>query len=145
MRAGRNVARVLATGIALLFVLALGSVGVAMAEPPPTVTSINPESGPTAGGTPVTITGSGFVSPATVTIGSAASGVEVISETEIKATTAVTTVGPVEVMVSDENGTSTGGPQIHLYRPPAERGKHHPEPGSDCRRHAGHDQGQRLP
>jgi hypothetical protein len=118
MTAGRNVARVVATGIALLFVLAVGSVGVAMAEPPPTVTSINPESGPTAGGTPVTITGSGFVSPATVAIGSAASAVEVISETEIKATTAATTVGPAEVVVSDASGTSNGGPKYTYIAPP---------------------------
>src|SRR5205085_10377511 len=33
----------------------------------PTVTSLSPNTGPAAGGTPVTITGTGFIAPATVT------------------------------------------------------------------------------
>ena len=78
--------------------------------PPPTVTSVSPVSGSTAGGTKVTIKGTGFVSPATVTIGSAATNVKVISATEITATTAAHAAGPVEVVVEDANGTSTGGP-----------------------------------
>ena len=80
--------------------------------------SITPNQGPTACGTPVTITGSGFVSPATVTIGSAATEVVVHSETEITAKTAATSVGPAEVVVSDENGTSTLGPSYNYVSPP---------------------------
>ena len=38
----------------------------------PTVTAISPNSGPTSGGTSVTITGTGFATGATVTIGGAA-------------------------------------------------------------------------
>ncbi|HEY33294.1 MAG TPA: hypothetical protein G4O10_09370, partial [Dehalococcoidia bacterium] len=54
------------TSIATLFV----DVDVALAQAP-TVTSISPTSGPAAGGTSVTITGTNFVNGATVTIGGA--------------------------------------------------------------------------
>jgi IPT/TIG domain-containing protein len=82
--------------------------------PPPTVTSINPTEGPAAGGTLVTIKGSGFVAGASVTVGTV---VEVVSETEIKATTAAGT-GSRVVAVTDANGTSTGGPLYTYVIPP---------------------------
>src|SRR5664280_275732 len=94
-------------------VLGLGG-GVAHAASAPTVTSIEAKSGSTAGGAGVTLTGMGFVTPATVTIGSAATEVNVLSETEITAKSAAGTAGGDEVVVSDENGTSTGGP-IYTY------------------------------
>ena len=66
-----------------------------------TVTSIFPPSGPTAGGTSVTITGTGFASGATVTIGgNAATGVTYVSATSIKATTPAGTVGSANVVVT---------------------------------------------
>ena len=74
----------------------------------PYSTSIEPASGGADGGTAVTIKGPHFVSPATVTIGSAAASVEVISETEIKAKTAATAPGTYEVVVSDADGTFSG-------------------------------------
>ena len=86
--------------------------------PPPAVTSIAPTSGSAAGGTAVTIKGTGFVSPATVKIGSAATSVKVESATEIKAKTAATVAGGDEVVVSDANGTSTGGPTYTYVTPP---------------------------
>ena len=64
----------------------------------------------------MTITGSGFLLGATVTIGSEASGVLMLSATEITATTAATAEGSDEVVVTDGNGTSTGGPS-HTYVP----------------------------
>ena len=60
----------------------------------PIVESITPTQGPTAGGTSVKIKGKGFVSPATVKIGSAATSVTVVSETEITAKTAATARRP---------------------------------------------------
>ena len=42
------------------------------APPAPTVTAVSPSSGSTAGGTSITITGTGFVSGATVKVGGAA-------------------------------------------------------------------------
>ncbi len=57
---------------------------------PPTVTSVSPNSGTTAGGTAVTIAGANFVTGATVTFGgAAASNVVVVSRTQITATTPV--------------------------------------------------------
>src|SRR5207253_3167264 len=54
---------------------------------PPTVTAVDPTSGPTAGGTAITITGTNFDATATVTVGgSAATGVSVVSATQINAT-----------------------------------------------------------
>ena len=55
---------------------------------PPTVTSVSPNNGPTAGGTAVTITGTNFAAGATVTFGgTAATNVVVVSSTTITATT----------------------------------------------------------
>ena len=59
--------------------------------PPPTVSSISPAFGSSAGGTPVTVTGSGFVEgtgETKVEIGGVAAGsVEVLSGTELTAVT----------------------------------------------------------
>ncbi|MEA2334463.1 MAG: hypothetical protein QOG40_953, partial [Solirubrobacteraceae bacterium] len=100
-----------------------GEVGAAWAfrssaGAPPTVTTVSPTSGTTAGGTKVTIKGSGFLSGATVTIGTAATAVNVVSPTEITATTAATAAGPDEVIVTDANGTSAGGPSYTYVAPP---------------------------
>ena len=54
----------------------------ALTGPAPTVTSVSPSSGTTAGGTAVTITGTNFAVGATVTFGSAAAtNVVVVSGT----------------------------------------------------------------
>jgi hypothetical protein len=90
---------------------------VAGPNPPPSVSSVTPSSGPSTGGTKVTIRGTGFVAGATVTIGSAASSVKVVSQTEVTALTTATALGSYEVVVSDANGTSTGGPS-YTYTPP---------------------------
>ena len=76
----------------------------------PVVSSVSPGNGPTGGGQEVTIKGSGFVAGAKVKIGGAAEAVDVVSATEIKARTASGTAGGDEVVVSEENGRSTGGP-----------------------------------
>ena len=86
--------------------------------PAPTVTAVEPQSGPESGGSEVTIKGTGFVTGAAVVIGSPAESVEVISPTEIRATTAATAAGSDEVVVSDSNGTSQNGP-LFTYTSPA--------------------------
>ena len=82
-------------------------------NPAPTVTSISPTSGTTAGGTPVTITGTGFLAGATVSLGgTAATGVTVVSSTSITATTAAHAAGAVNVVVTNtdaKTGTLTNG------------------------------------
>ena len=67
----------------------------------PTVTSISPNSGPTAGGTAVTITGTGFFNPVTVTIGGAAATSPVaVNSTTVTAVTPAGAAGPADVVVS---------------------------------------------
>jgi len=74
---------------------------------PPTLTSISPNSGPTAGGTSVTITGTNFSSGATVRFDStAATNVTVVSSTSITATVPAHVSGPVNVVVTSLNGQS---------------------------------------
>jgi hypothetical protein len=69
---------------------------------PPTVTSVSPNTGTTAGGTSVTITGTNFASGATVTFGSnAATNVVVVSGTQITATTPAGSAGAVTVTVTN--------------------------------------------
>ena len=85
---------------------------------PPTVTSISPKEGSSAGGTEVLITGTGFVAGAKVTIGGEAKAVVVVSETEITAKTAPGAVGEDEVIVTDGEMSSTGGPRFTYLAPP---------------------------
>jgi hypothetical protein len=79
----------------------------------PTVGGINPPNGAAAGGTPVAITGTNFVSGATVSIGgAAATGVNVGSSTSITATTSAHAAGTVNVVVTNpgaQSGTLTNG------------------------------------
>ncbi len=80
---------------------------------PPTVTGISPTSGPTAGGTAVTISGTGFDNGATVTIGgAAATGVTRNSATSISATTPAGSAGAKNIVVTNpdtQTGTLTNG------------------------------------
>jgi autotransporter-associated beta strand protein len=74
----------------------------------PAVTGVSPAAGPLAGGTLVTISGTNFVSPATVDFGAtAASGITVVSPTQITATSPAGAVGTVHVSVATPGGTST--------------------------------------
>jgi hypothetical protein len=79
----------------------------------PTVTGINPNVGSTGGGTPVTISGTGFQNVATVTIGGVnATNVTIVSSTSITATTGAHTTGTVDVVVKNpdsQTGTLTNG------------------------------------
>jgi acid phosphatase len=75
--------------------------------PAPTVTSISPNSGPTAGGTSVTISGTGFVSGATVSLGGTpATNVAVVNATTITATTGPRSAGVVDVVVTNQDNQS---------------------------------------
>src|SRR5439155_23195192 len=71
----------------------------------PTVRSVSPNSGSTAGGTAVTIRGTNFVAGATVTFGgTAATNVMVASSTSITATTPPGSAGAVTVTVTNASG-----------------------------------------
>jgi phosphodiesterase/alkaline phosphatase D-like protein len=85
---------------------------------PPTVSSVSPSAGPTAGKTSVTITGTNFNEAAAVTFGtSSATSFEVTSPTSITAIAPAGT-GTVEVSVTTSGGTSTGSGDQFTYVPP---------------------------
>ncbi len=79
--------------------------------PAPTVTAVSPNSGPAAGGTGVTITGTGFTGATAVDFGgsNAATGVIVNSDTSISATSPSGS-GTVDVTVTAPGGTSAANP-----------------------------------
>ena len=73
----------------------------------PTITSVTPTSGPTAGGTQITINGTNFAAGATVRVGGAlASGVTLVSATQLRATTPAGTAGAQAVQVTNATGAS---------------------------------------
>ncbi|MHB8262943.1 MAG: IPT/TIG domain-containing protein [Acidimicrobiales bacterium] len=74
---------------------------------PATVTGISPTSGPTTGGTAVTITGTNFASGATVMFGTVtATAVTVSSSTSIVATSPAESAGTIDVTVTSNGVTS---------------------------------------
>jgi hypothetical protein len=95
----------------------------------PTVTAVAPNTGPAAGGTAVTVTGTGFQSgfgqdssqgplvgggTTGVTFdGAAASNVKVVSDTQITCTAPAGAVGPADVVVTTDAGASA--PRVGGY------------------------------
>jgi hypothetical protein len=74
----------------------------------PVIGDVQPSSGPTTGGTAVTITGSNFTSPASVTFdGIAATSLVVVNSTKITAVTPAHAAGLVNVRVSTGAGADT--------------------------------------
>ena len=87
-------------------------------NPPPTFTSISPASGPIAGGTPVTITGTNFVSGGSfgVTIGgTAATGVVWVDSSHITAVTPAGTAGFKDVVITNNDGQFVTGGGVYQY------------------------------
>ena len=85
------------------------SVGVSITvnEPSPTVSAISPSSGPTLGGTAVTITGTDLTGATAVTIaGNAATSVVVVNSTTITAVTPAGVAGTASVLVTTAGGTN---------------------------------------
>jgi hypothetical protein len=82
---------------------------------PPTITSITPVSGPTAGNTPVTIKGTNFVSGGLFGVkvgGAAATSVVRVNATTIMAKTPAGSAGARNVVVTNKDGqnaTKVGG------------------------------------
>ncbi len=98
------------------------------AESAPEVASLSPTSGPTSGGTTVTITGSGFTGATGVVFGSTpATSFQVTSDTQITATDPAEAAGTVDVQVTSAFGTSskvasdqftyTNGPSVSSVSP----------------------------
>lgn len=88
----------------------------------PTVSSISPSIGDVLGGTSVTITGTGFVSGASVTIGgTSATSVTVVNSTTITCTTGARSAGTaLDVVVTNaDTGSGTGTGLFEYFDPAA--------------------------
>jgi hypothetical protein len=99
--------------------------------PAPTITSLTPNQGPEAGGTSVTITGTGFTGTTGVTFGGTpATSFVVDSDTTISAITPAHTAGAVPTVVTAPGGDSA--PQTFTYLPsPPTIGSLSPNQGPD--------------
>jgi hypothetical protein len=85
---------------------------------PPVVTSLDIASGSTAGGTSVTITGTGFTGATGVTIGGvAATSVVVVNDTTITAVTPAGTAGTASVVVTTPSGSNAAN-TLYTYVAP---------------------------
>ena len=80
------------------------------------MSAISPTLGTTTGGTPVTITGTGFRAGATASLGgTAATGVTVVNSTSITATAAAHAAGTVNVMVTNTDAQSGSLANSYTY------------------------------
>ena len=93
----------------------------------PTIVSVSPPTGPSSGGTVITVTGTNFATGATVTVGGvAATAVTVTNSTSLTATTPPGTAGAQRIVVTNPdsqatveavNFTYTAGPTISGVNP----------------------------
>ena len=116
---------------------------------PPTVTSVEPSSGTTAGGTTVKIKGSGFGATTannTVTIGGATAAITTASSTSITVTTPVGSAGPASVVVTKTtDGLSGENSSGYTYIAPPTVTEHRTRAtGTTARRHLGDDRRNRV-
>jgi IPT/TIG domain len=85
----------------------------------PSVSKLAPKTGPAAGGTSVTITGTAFTGASAVHFGAAAASFVVNSGTSITATAPPGTTGSADVTVTGPGGTSaTSSADVFKYKPP---------------------------
>jgi uncharacterized repeat protein (TIGR03803 family) len=93
-------------------------------DPPlPTISSVSPNSGPVAGGTSVTITGSHYIAVSAVKFGTtAAATFSVDNDTQITATTPAHAAGAAGVSVTTPSGTRTKANAFSFLAVPAVTG-----------------------
>jgi hypothetical protein len=81
----------------------------------PAVTAVSPNTGSTAGGQVVTVTGTGFTGATGVSFGStAASSYQIVSDTTVTATAPAGSAGTVDIKVTTNNGTSSAVTADHF-------------------------------
>ena len=84
----------------------------------PVITSLTPSEGPIAGGTLISITGSGFTGVTGVTFGgTSGTSVTFIDDEHVTVITPVSTIGIVDVVVTTTVGPSTLGDEFTYYAP----------------------------
>ena len=94
------------------------------AIPSPTITSIAPSTGPTGGGTSVTITGANLSGATTVKFGPTAATVSSNTATQIVAVSPAASAGAVDITVTTSSGTSaTSAADKYTYAIPADSQK----------------------
>ncbi|MFK4791795.1 IPT/TIG domain-containing protein [Microbacterium sp. ZW T5_56] len=79
---------------------------IPLADTAPSVDSLTPDSGPTSGGTEVTIVGGGFTPDTTVTVDGTDVPAEFVDDSTLTITTPAHAEGVAEVIVMNENGSS---------------------------------------
>ena len=79
---------------------------VQLANVPLGIGSLSPAAGPAAGGTQITLRGSGFQSGVKVTIGGVAASVSLVDRNTLTVTTPALRVGPQRIMVTNADGES---------------------------------------
>lgn len=101
------------------------AVGVCMstAAPAVSVSSVSPPHGPAAGGTQITILGSGFQPGATVKVGGVAASVTSVAGGSIVATTGAHATGKVDVTVTNPDASNATGAGGFFYDPAATAAK----------------------
>lgn len=91
----------------------------------PALAAVVPAVGKASGGTSVTLTGSGFVSGASVSFGGiAATGVSVLAPSVLTATTPAHAVGAVDVTVTNPGGSPSTAGNAFVYAPAASSSVH---------------------
>ncbi|WP_162257712.1 IPT/TIG domain-containing protein [Agromyces sp. Root81] len=85
--------------------------------PVPALTALTPDSGPVAGGTIVSVTGTGLAGASVVTIDGASVPFTQVSDTEITFTTPAHAAGPVDVVVTTPGGVSGALPFTYVPAP----------------------------
>ena len=79
-------------------------------DPVPVITGVSPQTGPPAGGTVVTLTGTGLTRATAVRFGtSVATNLVRVSDTSLRVTTPAHVPGPVDVLVTSPGGQSVAG------------------------------------
>jgi hypothetical protein len=85
------------------------------AAPPPALTSVAPSQGLAAGGTTVTLGGSGFVAPVTVSFGAAAATVVSVSPSAVTVVTPTHAAGAVAVAITNADTQTSTLPSGFTY------------------------------
>ncbi len=86
-------------------------------RPAPTVTSVSPTGGNPSGGTSITLTGTGFVTGATVTVGGVScASVNVASATSLSCTTGAHAAGTTSIIVTNTDSQSGTGSNLYTYQ-----------------------------
>jgi hypothetical protein len=100
-------------GLRNIFVTTAGGTSTAVTAdqfnvrpPAPTVTAVSPKSGTTAGGTTVTVNGTGFTGATKVAFGTVSATYTVVSSTQITAVSPAEPSGLRNIFVTNPGGTS---------------------------------------